>query len=146
MKNIISNRALGALLFVAAVAGCAAQVPGPSVPFRAGANLDAARGAFDACTGAAAKSGQSTLAGHYVGSVLWGGVIVGPIVVASNAPNLRYNGEVSGMDRCLEQRGFVRRDLTPQEIRALESADRATRRAMLDHLVGGGTLESFGRG
>ena len=100
MKNIISNRALWALLCFATLAGCAAQVPGPSVPFRAGANLDAARGAFDACTGAAERSGQNTLAGHYVGSVLWGGVIVGPIVVASNAPNLRYTGEVSGMDRC----------------------------------------------
>jgi hypothetical protein len=103
----------------------------------------AARAAFQSCLGPAEQTGNATMAGHYMGSVLWGGVVVGPIFVASNSDALRYNGEVSGMDRCMEKNGFVRRDLTAQEMRALEGADPMTRRAMLDHLVSGGSLDQF---
>ncbi|MBV7395185.1 hypothetical protein [Mameliella sediminis] len=145
MNSLVSMRAVAALFFTAVLTGCAADVRGPSVPFQAGANLEGARAAFDACSLQAQKAGQSSLAGHYVGSVLWGGLVVGPIVVASNAPNLRYNGEINAMDRCMENRGFVRRDLTPAELRAVQRADAVTRRMLLDHLVGGGTLESFHR-
>lgn len=105
--------------------------------------MDLAQAAYDACTVPAQKAGQSNLSGHYVGGVLVGGLIVGPIVVASNAPTLRYNGEIDGMDRCLKKHGFVRRDLTPEEMRALQRADRTTRQMLLDHLVGGGTLNTF---
>lgn len=146
MKNIVLYRTLVAVLMAVSVAGCAARTPGPSVPLRAGSDLDTARAAFQSCLGPAAQSGQTTLAGHYVGSVLWGGVVVGPIFVASNADALRYNGEVSGMDRCMNKNGFVRRDLTPQEMRALEGADPATRQAILNHLVAGGTLDTMARG
>ncbi|MGP6089435.1 hypothetical protein [Antarctobacter jejuensis] len=143
MTKPVLIRAIGAALFATLVAGCAANVRGPSVPFQAGSNLDSARAAFASCTGQARKAGQTSLTGHYVGSVLWGGLVLGPIVVASNAPALRYGGEINGMDQCLQKRGFVRRDLTPAELRALEGADRATRRMILDHLVGGGTMDTF---
>lgn len=146
MKKVIPFRALGASICIATVAGCAAPTPGPSVPFQPGSNLQSARAAFDACLGLAERSGNNTVAGHYVGSVFWGGLVVGPVIVASNSEALRYGGEVAGMDRCLDRQGYARRDLTPQEIRALNAADVATRRAMLDHLIGGGTLQTFARG
>ncbi|WP_370311613.1 hypothetical protein [Sagittula sp.] len=146
MTVLFPIRALGVLLCSALLAACAAQTPGPSVPYQRGASLASARAAFQSCLGPAQQSGQNTMAGHYIGSVLWGGVVVGPIFVASNAPALRYNGEVSGMDRCMKKRGFTRRDLTPQEMQALEAADPVTRRAMLDHLVAGGTLDTLPRG
>lgn len=146
MMKELSFRMFGAMSVAALLGACAAQTPGPSVPFRAGATLEGARAAFSSCRDDAVQSGNATLTGHYLGSVLWGGVVVGPIIVASNAPALRYNGEVSGMDRCMETQGFVRRDLTAAEVRALNAADRATRLQMLDHLVSGGTLANFARG
>jgi hypothetical protein len=146
MKIIGSFRALVAFVCIAAVAGCASRPPGPSVPLQRGASLHSARAAFDACLGPAHRSGDNTLAGHYIGSVLWGGLVVGPVIVASNSEALRYSGEVSGMDSCLARQGYTRRDLTPQEIAALNGADIATRHALLDHLIGGGTLQSFARG
>ncbi|MBN7783593.1 hypothetical protein JYP51_01600 [Ponticoccus gilvus] len=146
MKNIVPFRAIGAFLCIATVTACAAPTPGPSVPFQPGSNLHSARAAFVSCLGPAERSGNNTVAGHYVGSVFWGGLVVGPVIVASNSEALRYGGEVAGMDRCLGQQGYARRDLTPQEVRALNAADIATRRAMLDHLIGGGTLQTFARG
>lgn len=146
MKTIGSFRVIGAMLCMAAVAGCATPSPGPSVPLQRGSNLHSARAAFDACLGAAQRSGDNTIAGHYIGSVFWGGVVVGPVIVASNSQALRYGGEVAGMDNCLERQGYTRRDLTPQEMRVLNASDSATRHALLDHLIGGGSLQTFARG
>lgn len=136
-------KCIGKLACIVLVAGCATKVPGPSIPLQSGSNLSDARRAFKSCISQAEKSGQSTLTGHYVGSVLWGGVVLGPIIVASNSPAIRYNAEVSGMDRCLEKRGFARRDLTQQEVRFLNQADQLSRRTILNHLIGGGSLDNL---
>ena len=72
-----------------------------------------------------------------------GGVIVGPIIVASNSQAIRYNAEVSGVDRCLENRGFMRRDLTEKELNALNRADQPARRTILNHLIDRGVSVMF---
>lgn len=125
-----------------ALAACA-QTPGPSVPAQTGQNLQTARAAVAACVPAAERAGQNYVVGNYVGSVLWGGIVLGPVIIASNESTIRRTGEVNGVDRCLEKRGFQRRDLTAEEMRALNSASPGNRHFILDHLIGGGTLASL---
>ena len=126
---------------VALLAGCAS--PGPSVPEQEGKNLAAARAAVQSCARFAPDAGQNALVTSYVAGFLFGGILLGPIVVASTADSIRESGEASGVDACLAEMGFRRRDLTTAEIAALEAADRPERRAILDHLIGGGSLETF---
>jgi hypothetical protein len=127
---------------LALTTGCA--MPGPSVPSRQGENLSAAREAVRNCDHVADEGGRSRVAGNYVGGVLLGGLILGPVVVAANEGTIRARGEAAAVDRCLAEQGFERRDLTPEEVGALRRSTPEGRRALLDHLVGGGTLDSFG--
>lgn len=122
----------------------ACDTPGPSVPSRSGESLHDARLAVENCAHLAEGGGRSRVAGNYVGGILLGGLILGPIVVASNEGVIRARGEAAAVDRCLAEQGFVRRDLTPQEVGALNRSTPQGRRALLDHLVGGGTLADFG--
>lgn len=124
------------------LAGCA-QTPGPSVPSQPGKNLAAAKLALANCHGAAHKRGNGAVAGSYVAGVLLGGLVVGPIVVASNQERIRNNGEATGADLCLQQQGYTRRDLTPEELQALNRADASQRRVILDHLIGGGSMSEL---
>ena len=121
-----------------------AKLPGPSVPMQAGQNLISARQAVNACARNAPSGGQNAVVGSYVGGVLFGGILLGPIIVASNVNNIRARGEADAVDRCLAERGFERRDLTAEEMRALNRSSRYQRELLLDHLVGGGSLQSFG--
>ncbi len=132
------------LAMLSLVAGCA-SVPGPSVPVQPGKSLASARVALDHCRREAPAGAQSALTASYVSGILFGGILLGPIVVASNADNIRYGGEVNAVDRCLNRQGFKRRDLTVDEVQALNGMDRTGRAQLLDHLVGGGTLASFHR-
>ena len=131
---------LTCILGVFALAGCAA--PGPSVPFQSGKNLTAARTAVQSCRSPAEKGGANALTASYIGSVVGFGV-VGPIVVASNRHSIRNNGAAQAADKCLAEQGYVRRDLTPAEVRVLNSKNRAARRVLLGHLIAGGSLQSF---
>ena len=120
------------------------HLPGPSVPAQAGQDLQSARQAVFACAPNAPQGGQNAVVGSYVGGVLFGGVVIGPIIVASNEDNIRANGEANAVDRCLAKSGFKRRDLTPQEVQALNGKTRSERQFLLDHLISGGTLATYG--
>jgi hypothetical protein len=119
------------------------DLPGPSVPMQSGSNLDAARAAVTACAPVAPKGGQNAVVGSYVGGVLFGGLLLGPIIVASNEDNIRINGEANAVDRCLAKQGYVRRDLTAEEVAVLNRSGAEGRRNLLNHLVGGGTLQTY---
>ena len=86
---------------------------------------------------------ENALAASYVTGILFGGVLLGPIVVASNASDIRYGGALQAVDSCLKRQGFTRRDLTVEEVQALNGMDRYGREQLLDHLVGGGSLATF---
>ncbi len=133
-----------ALAAMMAMAACG-QVPGPSVPMQAGHNLHSARSAVQACSTNAYRGGNVAVAGGYVTGIILAGVIVGPLVVASTEDDIRASGEVDSVDRCLSKRGFQRRDLTEGEIFWLNNSYPSEREQKLDHLIGGGTLETFGR-
>ncbi len=136
MKKIIA----GSLLVLSACS----DLTGPSVPQQNGATLDAARAAVRACAPEAPQGGRGAVVGGYVTGVILGGIIVGPLVVVSVEDDIRAHGEASAVDRCLETRGFTRRDLTEEEVRLLNASTPQQRRLLLDHLVGGGTLSTFG--
>ncbi len=124
------------------LAACA-QPPGPSVPAQPGQTLAGARAAFAACVPAAQRGGQNYVVGNYVGSVIWGGLLLGPVIIAVNEEGIRRTGETSAIDQCLSRRGFQRRDLTAQEMAALNGATRYERQVILNHLIGGGSLATL---
>jgi hypothetical protein len=130
------------LMSLLLLAACG-DLPGPSVPMQQGQTLSLANAAIEACSPVAARGGKNAVVGGYVTGVVLGGLVVGPIIVASNEDNIRANGEANAVDRCLAQKGFMRRDLTPAEVSALNASDPGQRRRILDHLVNGGTLETF---
>ena len=80
------------LLLVLALAGCG-NYPGPSVPMQSGKTIEQANAAIRACAPYAPQGGKNALVGNYVGSILLAGVIIGPIVVASNEDPIRAQGE-----------------------------------------------------
>jgi len=123
-------------------AGCAPP-PGPSVPQQPGRSLADARAALQTCAGEGPRGGRAALTANYIGSVIWGGVVLGPLLIAANQENIQANGEVNAVDRCLSRQGFERRELTTAEVRALKQRDRYAREQLLDHLIRGGTLEGY---
>lgn len=131
------------LIFGAFALSACAQYPGPSVPAQPGQNIQTARAAVHSCSAHAPRGGRDAVAGGYVAGVLLGGVIIGPLVVSANEHSIRAEGEAHAVDQCLGQMGFARRDLTPTEIHTLNRTAGEERRALLDHLVAGGTVESF---
>ncbi len=120
------------------------QLPGPSVPEQPGQNVQSARMALQECSGAAPQGGTNAVVGSYVGGVILGGLIVGPLIVYANEPNIRAHGEYSGVDNCLAKRGFKRRDLTQEEVTLLNNSSSQQRQLLLNHLINGGTLDTFG--
>lgn len=134
-KTVIGSSALLAL--------AACGTPGPSVPFQAGSSVDVARQAVDECAVVAPKGGQERVNTTYVVNMVLFGIIPGAIGTAAAEPSIRDNGEAAAVDRCLQTKGFDRRNLTDPEIAAINAADPRTRRAMLNHFVAGGSLESF---
>lgn len=124
------------------LAACS-DMPGPSVPSQSGQTLGAARIALQQCGVVGPNGGDGAVFGSYVGGVVLGGIIVGPIVVAMNEDYIRAHGEAGAVDRCLAKKGFKRRDLTPEEVSALSSSSPSVRLALLNHLVGGGSLATF---
>lgn len=116
---------------------------GPAVPSQPGMNLTDARQAYFECLPNAPRAGQNAVVASYVSGVLFGGILVGPIGVALNEDQIRYNGEANGVDQCLRKRGYKRRVLTDVEVNAIKSTSQASRARLLNHFVGGGALETF---
>ncbi|MCL6284522.1 hypothetical protein M3P21_13385 [Ruegeria sp. 2012CJ41-6] len=129
-----------ALAAVTLLSACS-QLPGPSVPYQPGQNLDSARAAFQACAPTAPKSGQNTVVGSYAGGFVLAGLI-GVVAVAANEQDIRTRGEYNGIDRCLSRRGFERRELTATELQQLNVGSPEQRRVILDQLVGSGLQQT----
>ncbi|KAE9628327.1 hypothetical protein GP644_17005 [Parasedimentitalea maritima] len=127
---------------VAAIAGCSGML-GPSVPFQKGKNFTSARTAVLSCAPNGPKGGKNAVVGSYVAGVLLGGLIVGPVVVASTEDSIRTSGAMSAVDRCLADLGYARRELTEHEVRVLNATSGEQRRLLLDHYVAGGSVETF---
>jgi hypothetical protein len=131
------------LVLLMCLAACGGNLPGPSVPTQSGKNLDMANAAVASCAQFAPRGGKNAVVGNYVGGVLLLGIIIGPIIVASNEDDIRANGEADAVDKCLAKQGYMRRDLTPAEVSTLNASSPSERRRILDHLVGGGSLETL---
>lgn len=143
-RPLRSPAAIAAAASLTLLAGCA-ETYGPSLPAQPGKSFLAARNAVQTCLPEAPQAGrQAVVAGYIAGAVL-GGVILGPVVVANQQENIRYSGEASGVDQCLARAGYTRRDLTPEEMTALNQSYGSDRLRLLDHLVAGGTLDSLPR-
>jgi len=125
------------------LAGCT-SIPGPSVPYQSGKSFTAARAAVLTCVPDGPNGGTNAVVGSYVVGVLLGGIIIGPAVVYSVQDDIRASGELSAVDRCLEELGYARRELTGEELRVLNASSGERRRLLLDHLVGGGEVATFG--
>ncbi|WP_372570491.1 hypothetical protein [Ruegeria jejuensis] len=129
-----------ALAAVTLLSACG-QLPGPSVPYQPGQNLDSARAAFQACAPTAPKSGQNAVIGSYAGGFVLAGLI-GVVAVAVSEDDIRTNGEYNGVDRCLSRYGFERRELTGAELQRLNTSTPEQRRVLLDQLVGSGLQQT----
>ena len=125
-----------------AIAGCATP-PGPSVPMQKGHDLQDARDAVITCAAMNENAGRSAVTGGYIAGVLFGGIVLGPIIVSANSDNIYEEGERSAVDDCLAEKGFVRRELTAEEVDILNRLTREQRHLALDHLVGGGDVHDI---
>ncbi len=150
MKNLFTGlspakAARGGISICAAagfLAGCA-PVPVPSVPQQAGMSFQQARQDVKGCTAYAPKGGKDAVVGSYIAGVVLAGIVIGPVVIASQEEEIRAGGEQRAVDRCLEDMGYERRALTPAEIGVLKSSHGYDRQRLLNHLVAGGTLDTF---
>ncbi len=130
---------LGMLLLTAACA----PAPGPSVPQQPGKSIQDANAAFQICAPQGPVGARDHLTANYIVSVLWGGVIVGPLTVAATAEEIRDIGARNAIDHCLEEQGYERRELSVEELAYLNQANGYERELFLNHLVAGGDLASF---
>ncbi len=139
-KTVARMAGLSAL--VLSVAACGAP-PGPSVPMGQGRSLAETRAAFETCKQGAEKAGHSVLTANFVGSVLWGGLVFGPFIIAGNQERIQQRGAANYVDRCLAKQGFTRRELTQPEVVALKQRDLYAREQLLTHLIDGGSLATY---
>lgn len=137
-----ARKAIAACAAAALLAGCA-PASAPSVPQQPGMSFMQAREDVRGCSVYAPKGGKDALIGSYVTGILLAGFIVGPVAVASSEGMIRDGGERRAVDRCLGELGYERRELTPQEISALNSSRGYDRQRLLNYLVAGGTLDTF---
>lgn len=132
----------GAVLLSALTLSACAQADRPSIPTKPGESFLEAKSAVQGCSGVAAQGGSNAVGINYVGNVLVGGLI-GVAGAAMNEDAIRARGEANAVDRCLKKQGYTRRDLSDAEVAALNRSTAGQRSALLDHLVGGGTLADF---
>lgn len=137
MKKLL----LGAFLVASA---CTTKPLGMSVPTQAGHNLHSARVAVDSCSLEADEGGNSAVIGGYATNILLWGILIGPAITAPIQDELRTQGEIDQVDRCLQERGFERRELSAGESFWVRNAFGEERERRLDHLVSGGTIETYG--
>ncbi|WIY23867.1 hypothetical protein [Parasedimentitalea psychrophila] len=139
VRSLLRSTALAGL---AVLAGCAGT-PGPSVPFQQGHSLDAAKAAVITCSPNAKRGGNTAVVSSYVGGIIFAGIL-GPLIVYPVQEDIRDSGEASAVDRCLADLGYERRKLTAEEVRVLNLTYGEQRRVLLDHLVAGGSLDTYG--
>ncbi len=132
------------ILSVLALSACAVAADRPSIPSKPGESFLSAKNAVRACSFHAPQGGKDAVGLNYVGGLMING-LSGVVGTAMNEDRIRARGEVSAVDRCLRENGFDRRELSEAEEAALNRSGAAERTALLDHLVGGGTLETFRR-
>lgn len=137
MKNLL----LGAFMCLTACA----STPGPSIPMKPGHSMSFARRAVQSCTAQAQGGGIAAVTGGYVTGIILGGLILGPTIVGLNQDNIRETGETDAVDRCLEEHGFERRNLSDGELFWLDESVGEERERRMDHLVGGGSMNTYGR-
>jgi len=119
------------------------QPLGMSVPMQSGHNLHSARVAVDSCAAEADIGGNAAVVGGYMTSILLTGVVIGTIITIPAQDGLRSQGEIDQVDRCMTERGFKRRKLDDGEIVWIRTAYGPERERRLDHLVGGGSIETY---
>lgn len=129
---------------VLALSACTTQSLSPSVPTKAGHNLNSARSALQDCIAQTPEGRKAALIGGYATNILLWGVILGPAVTAPIHDQLAEQGEIDQVNRCMEDRGFDRRHLTDGEQFWLNDSFGDERKRRLDHLVSGGTVSSYG--
>lgn len=130
------------LVLSVAVSACSVHKP-RAVPMQPGKSVQEARDDLSSCARRAPEAGRKAVVANYAASPIWGGLVLGPLVIAAREKEVRKNGERRAVDRCLEQRGYQRRELTPEEEEFLNRGDTHQREFFLQHLMEGGTLESF---
>ncbi|MDA7964794.1 hypothetical protein [Ruegeria sp.] len=131
-------------LAVLAVSACTTKPLGQSVPTQSGHNMHSARAALGDCVAEAPEGRNAAVIGGYATNILLWGVIIGPAVTAPVQDQLAEQGEIDQVERCMSDRGFKRRTLTQGEQFWLQNAFGTERTRRLDHLVGGGTIETYG--
>ncbi len=131
-------------LAVLAVSACTTKPIEMSVPTQAGHNLHSARAAVQNCATEADIGGDAAVIGGYATNILVWGIILGPIITAPFDDRLRRQGEIDQVERCMTEHGFERRELNAGERFWLRDSVGEERVRRLDHLVGGGTIETYG--
>ena len=131
------------LLGCALVSACATSALENSVPTQAGHNMASARNAVLSCSNEADIGGNAAVIGAYPAFILMSSPLVGSVLAYGSRHELRAQGEMDQVDRCLSERGFDRRVLTQGEAFWLRNAYGEERVRRLDHLVAGGTVENY---
>lgn len=127
-----------------AVSACTTKPLEMSVPTQSGHTLHSARIAVNACSAEADIGGNSAVIGGYATAILLTSPLIGTIIGYNTQGASRTQGEIDQVDRCLTERGFERRNLTTNETSWLRGATEQERVRRLDHLVGGGVIETYG--
>ncbi len=133
-----------AFLALLAASACSTNTIENSIPTQSGHSLQSARIAVDSCIAEADIGGDSAVIGGYATNILLFGPLFGAVGTAYVQDNLRIQGEFDQVDRCMNDRGFERRDLDQGELFWLNQSFGDERERRLNHLVGGGTIETYG--
>ncbi len=131
-------------LAVLAVSACTTKPIEMSVPTQAGHNLHSARIAVQNCATEADIGGNAAVIGAYPTFILMSSILVGSVTAYVTRHDLRAQGEIDQVDRCMTEHGFERRELNGGERFWLRDSVGEERVRRLDHLVGGGTIETYG--
>ena len=130
-------------LALMATSACTTNPLDMSVPTQAGHNLHSARTAVESCAREADIGGNSAVIGNYATAIILSSPLVGTIIGYNTQDAVRAQGEIDQVDRCLAEQGFERRNLTEGERFWLRNTYGQERSKRLDHLVGGGTIETY---
>lgn len=136
MKRIIC-------LVLLATSACTTKPLETSLPTQSGHTLQSARVALDYCVTEADEGGNAAVIGSYPAFILMSSPLVGSALAYSGRHELRAQGELDQVNRCMSEHGFERRILTTDERQWLRDATGDERLGRMNHLVGGGTIETY---
>ncbi|WP_170333952.1 hypothetical protein [Ruegeria arenilitoris] len=132
------------VLSLLAASACTTKPLERYIPTQDGHNLHSTRSAMESCIGETSEGGNAAVVGGYMTSILIAGVVIGPLVTIPAEDSLRAQGEIDQVHRCLAERGFKRRELADGEVFWLNNSFGDERERRLGHLIGGGTIETYG--